>query len=196
MYRAKTEEPDFFELEKTSPLPTLAETKFRLETRKMRRLKEHFESDTIVRSVPIRNAASGSLTIDHFQQVNAQRLALKHAAGSSTEMGDQVSQQAGVNEDQQDKMKPADKSGSPQETVPFRLDQNLMEQHHRAQMMRQADFMEQERFRRMREEQFFYQHQMNRIHTAQHPNSVLGLPYGAMGYIGHPSFNPYMPPPS
>jgi hypothetical protein len=48
MCRAKTEEPDFFELEKTSPLPTLAETKFRLEARKMKRLKKHFESDAMV----------------------------------------------------------------------------------------------------------------------------------------------------
>lgn len=47
---AKSEEPDFFELEKTSPLPTLDQAKRTLESRKMVRLREHFDKDTIVRS--------------------------------------------------------------------------------------------------------------------------------------------------
>lgn len=48
----KEEEPDFFELEKTSPLPTLEQAKVQLERRKMGRLREHFEKDTVVKGVP------------------------------------------------------------------------------------------------------------------------------------------------
>jgi hypothetical protein len=174
----------------------LAEAKYRLEARKMRRLQEHFESETVVRSVPVRNIPPGSLTTDHFQQINAQRQALKQAGGNFTEMGDQTSRQAGVDEDQQDEAKHANGGGSPQEAAAFRVDHDLLEQHQRVQMIRQADLMEQERLRRMREDQFFYQHQMNMMQATQSPNYALGLPYSAMGYIGHPSFNPYMPPPS
>jgi hypothetical protein len=46
---AKSEEPDFFELEKTSPLLTLDQAKMTLESRKMVRLREHFDKDTVVR---------------------------------------------------------------------------------------------------------------------------------------------------
>jgi hypothetical protein len=195
LYRAKPEEPDFFHLEKTSRLPTLAEAKYRLEARKMRRLKEHFEGDTIVRSVPIRNAPTGSLTTDHLQQVNFHRQALKQAGGSFMEMGDPLSRQPAVEEDRHSEKNPANGNDSPPEATEFRLDQDLREQHQRAQMMRQADLIEQERLRRMREDQFIYQHQMTMMQPSQNPNSAMGLPYGGMGYIGHPNFNPYTPPP-
>lgn len=43
---AKSEEPDFFELAKTSPLPTLEQARANLESRKMRRLREQLKKDT------------------------------------------------------------------------------------------------------------------------------------------------------
>jgi len=45
---SKSEEPDFFELEKTSPLPTLERARVNLESRKYMRLREHFEKETVV----------------------------------------------------------------------------------------------------------------------------------------------------
>lgn len=46
---SKSEEPDFFELEQTSPLPTLEQARVNLESRKYLRLKEHFEKETVVK---------------------------------------------------------------------------------------------------------------------------------------------------
>ena len=43
---SKIEEPDFFELEKTSPLPTLEEARVNLHSRKLNRLREHFDKET------------------------------------------------------------------------------------------------------------------------------------------------------
>jgi hypothetical protein len=90
--RSKTEEPDFFELEKSSPLPTLEEARITLETRKMNRLRDHFEKDTIVRSVPshhqFRSAAAAAVSAiasgkpseaDRAHKVNARRQALMRA---------------------------------------------------------------------------------------------------------------------
>ena len=43
---AKSEEPDFFELAKTSPLPTLEQARMNLESRKFMRLREHLEKES------------------------------------------------------------------------------------------------------------------------------------------------------
>mmetsp|Transcript_43781 Transcript_43781/g.49054 ORF Transcript_43781/g.49054 Transcript_43781/m.49054 type:complete len:434 (+) Transcript_43781:52-1353(+) len=43
---SKIEEPDFFELEKTSQLPTLEEALVNLHSRKLNRLREHFDKET------------------------------------------------------------------------------------------------------------------------------------------------------
>ncbi|VEU36732.1 unnamed protein product [Pseudo-nitzschia multistriata] len=45
---SKSEEPDFFELEKTSPLPTLDQARASLESRKYLRLRDHFDKETVV----------------------------------------------------------------------------------------------------------------------------------------------------
>jgi len=45
---SKSEEPDFFELENTSPLPSLEEARVNLESRKLLRLREHYEKESIV----------------------------------------------------------------------------------------------------------------------------------------------------
>mmetsp|Transcript_10549 Transcript_10549/g.24656 ORF Transcript_10549/g.24656 Transcript_10549/m.24656 type:complete len:427 (-) Transcript_10549:82-1362(-) len=45
---AKSEEPDFFELHKTSPLPTLEQARLNLESRKFLRLREQLGKDTAV----------------------------------------------------------------------------------------------------------------------------------------------------
>jgi hypothetical protein len=78
----KEEEPDFFELEQTSPLPTLEQAKLQLERRKMGRLREHFEKDTVVKGLPEfpsrPPAHHTAAEIHHLQQVQAKRHALKH----------------------------------------------------------------------------------------------------------------------
>ena len=43
---AKSEEPDFFELAKTSPLPSLEQARANLEARKLRRLREQLKKET------------------------------------------------------------------------------------------------------------------------------------------------------
>jgi len=43
---SKIEEPDFFELENTSQLPTLEEARVNLQSRKLNRLREHYDKET------------------------------------------------------------------------------------------------------------------------------------------------------
>lgn len=48
---AKTEEPDFFELQKNSPLPTLEQARLNLESRKFMRLRDQYQKDPIVQGI-------------------------------------------------------------------------------------------------------------------------------------------------
>ncbi len=50
----KEEEPDFFELEKTSPLPSLDEAKAALELRKVQRIRDHLQRE-VSQQVPHAN---------------------------------------------------------------------------------------------------------------------------------------------
>jgi hypothetical protein len=79
----KEEEPDFFDLEQSSPLPTLEQAKVQLERRKMGRIREHFEKDTAVKSIPDypsrTPAQQGAAEIHHIEDVQAKRNALKQA---------------------------------------------------------------------------------------------------------------------
>jgi HSF-type DNA-binding len=48
----KSEEPDFFELEKASPLPSLEEAKSAVELRKVERLRHQLQQDAVYGSTP------------------------------------------------------------------------------------------------------------------------------------------------
>jgi hypothetical protein len=183
--RSKDEEPDFFELEKTSPLPTLTEAKLHLEAKKLRRMHEQLHGgDTVaVGTGPILNdmpTTDSLVAHHHFPQGHVQRRTREGGAKNGE-----------VNE------KKASYSGAGGAVIE---DENLsafrgdMSEHHFSSNSPMSSLMQQERFRQMREDQFFYQHQMNMM-QANHP---LGMPYGTMGSMGHSGFNPYhgMPPPS
>lgn len=177
--RAKTEEPDFFELEKVSPLPTLAEAQLRIDARKMRRMHQQYNNGDVLRvpSSTRTNIPPGHLTSEHHQQVNAQRKALKD--GEAPEKGGA------------EKATATEASGSPGDSVDKTAGyQGELMGHGSSSNSR---LMEHERFLQMREDQLFYHHQMNMMQA-----NSLGLPYGGMGPLGNSPYNhPYtMAPPS
>jgi len=83
----KSEEPDFFELQKTSPLPTLEQARLNLESRKFLRLREHFEKETVVQGgmsdrtrSPLATTSHDTSALEkHAQNIQTKRLSLKHA---------------------------------------------------------------------------------------------------------------------
>jgi hypothetical protein len=83
----KSEEPDFFELLKTSHLPTLEQARLNLESRKFLRLREHFEKETVVQGgmpdrtrSPLATASNDTDALEqHAQNMEAKRQSLKHA---------------------------------------------------------------------------------------------------------------------
>eukprot|EP00535_Pseudo-nitzschia_heimii_P012051 CAMPEP_0197199926 /NCGR_PEP_ID=MMETSP1423-20130617/34139_1 /TAXON_ID=476441 /ORGANISM="Pseudo-nitzschia heimii, Strain UNC1101" /LENGTH=225 /DNA_ID=CAMNT_0042653799 /DNA_START=635 /DNA_END=1309 /DNA_ORIENTATION=+ len=83
---AKTEEPDFFELHKTSPLPTLEQARLNLESRKFIRLRDEFGKDTVVQGDVTDHSRSPLFATSHdtnsldqqAQTIQAKQLSLKH----------------------------------------------------------------------------------------------------------------------
>jgi len=83
----KSEEPDFFELQKTSNLPSLEQARLDLESRKFVRLREHFEKETVVQGgipdrtkSPLPTASNDTDALEqHAQNIQAKRESLKHA---------------------------------------------------------------------------------------------------------------------
>ena len=70
----KDEEPDFFELAKTSPLPSLEEAKTALDMRKVQRIQDHFHREAVqpmahVNQLPVRLDAVGAHEMKHSNQV-------------------------------------------------------------------------------------------------------------------------------
>ncbi|KAG7350792.1 HSF-type DNA-binding protein [Nitzschia inconspicua] len=163
----KSEEPDFFELEKISPLPTLAESKFRLEARKMRRMQDQ-----------LHGGPPRAISNDNYHQQG-------NSPGKSTKDGDTMEQRGGGGEKTANGS-PGDEHGK---AAGYQQQHDGESMEHAAGPM---SFVEQERLRRMREDQLLYQHQRNMIQS-----NPLGLPYGGMGPMGYSGYNPYyMPPPS
>jgi len=237
---SKEDEPDFFALDKTSPLPSLEEARVRLEKRKMRRLREHFEKDTVVRMAPSKLQPMPGLTSDRSKQHNLDHQSLKQAESvRENQYSRQFASARTTGASPHDRIEKDDaklpayaapdarlqelarKAQEEEELQLHRTRQSqanvspmsrqehefmTYQQHQRAQMMHQADFAEQEHFRRIRDleyvrdgQQFEFHRQMNMMHAAQQQNAGLAaLPYGgAMTYpMGHPGANPYyMPPP-
>ena len=83
---SKSEEPDFFELQKTSTLPTLEQARLNLESRKFLRLREHFEKETVVQGgmpdctkSPLPSASNDTDALEQqTQNIQAKRESLKH----------------------------------------------------------------------------------------------------------------------
>jgi len=92
---AKSEEPDFFDLQKTSPLPTLDQARLNLESRKLLRLREHFENETVVQGgvperkrSPIANASHDDSALDKHSQTK--REVVKQAESWNEDQGNRT----------------------------------------------------------------------------------------------------------
>ena len=90
---AKSEEPDFFELAKTSPLPTLEQARMNLESRKFMRLREHLEKETIpprgmsdrTRSPLANNASNDTSALEQTKRQNLKHIgSWRHEQGNLT----------------------------------------------------------------------------------------------------------------
>lgn len=82
----KDEEPDFFELNAASPLPTLDQARSQLETRKRQRIQAHFETKTVVQSTQLSSTNDGEM-LHHAQR---HPLALETAQKASMAKGSRV----------------------------------------------------------------------------------------------------------
>ena len=83
---AKSEEPDFFELHKTSPLPTLEQARLNLESRKFMRLRDQFGKEAVVQGntpdgsrSPLVTTSNDANSLDQqAQNIQAKQRSLKH----------------------------------------------------------------------------------------------------------------------
>ena len=91
----KSEEPDFFELQKTSPLPSLEQARLNLESRKFMRLREHFGKETVVQGgmndpsrSQLANVPHDANVLDqHAQNMQAKRQNSKNAESWREDQG-------------------------------------------------------------------------------------------------------------
>ncbi|KAL3935310.1 MAG: hypothetical protein SGARI_003030 [Bacillariaceae sp.] len=79
---SKQEEPDFFDLDRSSPLPTMAESRYALEARKMKRLQDRFENGTLERNVIPKTEGYAEAALGGRSGVARQFLAFPGAAGT------------------------------------------------------------------------------------------------------------------
>ena len=174
--RAKDEEPNFFDLQITSPLPTLAESKYSMETRKMKRLQEHYENGTTPKGTKKGPRSKASLP-----DREAQREAMSGVARSflpTTSFAWPVATEAtAAGGEEVNGENAAAVAGDGAMPSPQRRGQQR-------QFLPPADVLEQERYR-----QAFYSSQMGMM-----PAGMPMPPYGAMGPM-NPYFQGPPPPP-
>jgi hypothetical protein len=170
--RAKDEEPDFFELEATSPLPTVEESRHQINSRKMQGLHGHFDEGTLPKRTVAKNEQSSMEEAKLEAMSGVARSFLPPARAS--ESGREETSLGGVNGDGE---KIAARGGVGQlGALPT---QGLLAQY---PLSGQGDLLEQERYRLIMEEQALYQRQLSMMH---------GLPYGAMNPMGPSGLHPY-----
>jgi ribosomal protein S9 len=95
---SESEEPDFFELENTSPLPTLEQARVNLESRKFLRLREHYEKESIIQHDNDNNNDNGTVHEQIIQSVQTKQRQeyLKHVDAWHHENGGGPSRQQAI----------------------------------------------------------------------------------------------------